>query len=105
MSLGCTHSPLAFTWLLRQVRSELGKLLLQLRYPLRGLLEGRGSWLRRGCGLLGRLHEHRENAAFPRLSEHLRRGIRLLLCQGRSIWLGRWGRDGRGVGRHVQIEH
>src|SRR5436190_20277809 len=98
MSFGLrAQSRLAFALLGRELRSELGKLLLKLRYPLRGLLEGRGSWLRRGCGLLGRLHEHRENAAFLRLSEHLRRDIRLLRHHGRHSWLGRWGRGGRGV--------
>src|SRR5256885_615346 len=65
---------LAFSWLLREPRSELGKLLLKLRYPLRGLLGGRGSWLswlRRGCGPLGGLQEHRQIATYLRLSEHL----------------------------------
>ena len=42
--------------------------------------------------------ELRQPAAYPRLSEHLRRR------QGPSIWLGRWGRDGRDVGRHVLNE-
>jgi hypothetical protein len=41
VALACPS--LAFTLFLRELRFELGKLLLKLRYPPRGPLEGRGS--------------------------------------------------------------
>ena len=44
--------------LFRELRSDLGNLLLKLRYPLRGLLEVGGSRLRPRCGLVvGRLQD------------------------------------------------
>ena len=93
----------SLTLLLRELRFELGKLLLKLRNPLRELPGERGSWLSRACGLRGRLQEHRQIVIYLRLSERLRRDSRLLRRPGRGIRPGRWGRDGRRVGCHVHV--